>query len=57
MKKTHYSTGVYDRSFLHSPTRRLREKHTTACGSVCDHTKATTEKSRVTCRKCLKRMS
>lgn len=56
MKKTHLSIGVYDRSWMRSsPTARTREKHQTACGTVCDFTKATTEKTRVTCRLCQKK--
>jgi len=57
MKKTHMSVAVYDQSWLRtSPTRRTREKHRTACGSICDCTKATTDRSRVTCRICIKKI-
>jgi len=58
MKKTHMSVGVYDQSWHHSPspTRRTREKHRTACGSVCDRTKATTERDRVTCHFCIRKI-
>lgn len=55
MKRTHLSTGTYDRSWQRSPTSRTREKHTTACGTVADCTKATTDRNRVTCLMCLKK--
>lgn len=55
MKRTHMSVGVYDRNY-HVPGRRTREKHNTACGTVCDNTKATTDRLKVTCKFCLKRV-
>ena len=33
-------------------SRRTREKHRTACRTVCDVTKATTDIKRVTCKLC-----
>lgn len=53
-KRTHLSVGIYDQGPW--KTKRAREKHNTKCGSVCDKTKATTERRHVTCRLCLKKM-
>lgn len=56
MKRTHFSREIYDQSWnRHILGRRTRVKHTTMCGTVCDHTKATTDWTKVTCRPCLKR--
>jgi hypothetical protein len=55
MKKTHLSTGVYDQSWRRYEGQRVRVKHTTACHTIADHTKATTERTKVTCRICLRK--
>jgi len=56
MKRTHMSVGTYDRQFRTTlGGRRSREKHNTACGTVCDFTKATTDPAKVTCKLCQKR--
>lgn len=55
MKRTHLSVGIYDQSW--KTGIKHREKHQTACGTICDHTKATTDKTRVTCRLCQKKVS
>lgn len=47
MKRTHLSTGRVEKW-----RRSMREKHTTACGTTCDNTKATTDPLRVTCLLC-----
>lgn len=57
MKRTHMSVGIYDRSWLHSPTRRTREQHKAACGTTCDVTKATTDPARVTCLMCKRKQA
>lgn len=57
MKKTHLSLGIYDQTWKRTLVGgRIREKHRTACGTICDLTKATTERTRVTCKMCLKRV-
>ena len=56
MKKTHLSDGIYDQSWRpSSPLSRIRKKHRTMCGTVCDCTKATTDPARVTCLPCQKK--
>lgn len=52
MKRTHLSVGVYDQSWRHRNMGPIREKHNTACGTICDKTKATTEPAKVTCQLC-----
>lgn len=55
MKRTHLSRGIYPPTYI-PQQRKPREKHITACGTICDLTKATTQPLRVTCRLCLKTM-
>ena len=51
------SVGIYAREWQPpSSTRRQREKHKTLCDKTCDCTKATTERTQVTCALCIKRM-
>lgn len=54
MKRIHLSIGLCVR-LVRRP--RERTKHGTACGTVCDLTKATTNPGAVTCRHCLKRIA
>lgn len=59
MKRTHFSTGPYVPPYTYrpGPNRRVRAKHETKCGTLCDATKATTVPYRVTCRLCLKKLT
>lgn len=51
MKRTHMSVGIYDQErWRHFRSRPVREKHNTACGTICDKTKATTDSARVNLR-------
>ena len=63
MKRTHMSLGVYDQGWRVNvsnpwgrPVPRVREKHRTACGMVCDKTKATTDRAKVTCIPCMRKV-
>lgn len=54
MKRTHLSIGIYDNSWRDA-SRKPRVKHKTACGTIADYTKATEDRTKVTCRLCLKK--